>query len=172
MSGNNLAWSDEKMLLWLNENVRVNERGCRIWAGKPGREGGSPRVSWNGKNHSARRLLWVLSGRPITDDQIVFERKGCGERACMNIDHLMVGTMSQRKRQDDWGYGSKRRSLVLLLSRGKTARLPVTERANVDAMRADGLTLKEIGDHYGVSEYRAKKAIDNWNRILGVRLAA
>lgn len=161
------AATGAEALRWLRENVRVNEDGCRIWAGTFQRDG-YPIVGWQYSKVSARRLLMQLLGHDIDRSKVVFNV--CGDRRCMNPAHLRVGSKAEAVavRVAEGAYLSgAQRSLRSAMGKARTARLPITERHKVIALRAEGWSLARIGRHYGVTGDAVGHAIKAWERALG-----
>lgn len=160
--------TDEELLSWLTENVRVTVDGCRIWAGCKDSRAGAPMISRQGKNISARRLLWLLSGRRLPKGHVVYVT--CGEQSCMNLDHM---TCARRSVLYPPSYSGPRRGMIAAMASAKAgAKLPITERNTVLRLLAQGETVEGIGKRYGVTPGAVTKALATWDRILGVRLAA
>lgn len=63
--------------------------GCLLWLGTVN-QNGQARMSWNGKEQLAYRLVWELSRGPIPDGLCVCHK--CDVPACINLDHLFLGT--------------------------------------------------------------------------------
>lgn len=170
--GGRKVLSPAEMLAWLTENVRIDEDGCRIWAGTRTIEN-TPKVSWHRKEHSAKRLLLELLGRPPKRGHVTWSI--CGKPLCMNPDCVKSGThkaaASHHKARGAYQSGAMR-SLSSAIGRAKTAKLPITERAAVYRLRAQGLTLREIGERYGVRGSAVGHAIDTWRRIDQMGAAA
>ncbi len=169
MPGNRARTVDETVQ-WLTENVRIDDNGCHVWAGSTSNEraGGYPVVNWNYKRYLARRLLLELTGTSIPHRHVVYST--CGNRKCMNREHLRVGTktkaMGSHSRRGAFLSGA-RRSLASAVGRGKAAKLPITERDTVLRLRSQGKTLSEIGALYGVTGSSVGHALKNWRRAAG-----
>lgn len=162
------ALSTDGMRAWLLENVRVNEDGCRIWAGCFSTCNGSPIVTWNYKSVLARRLLAQLSGMDVRPRYVVWA--SCGDVRCMNPEHFSIGTrtaMARSMKSRGVYCSGSRRALASAIGRAKGAKLPITERRNVLALRAHGKTMREIAAVYGVSPSLVSHALRSWQRVFG-----
>jgi hypothetical protein len=162
------ALSAVEMKAWLLENVRLNEDGCRIWAGCFASCNGSPTVVWNYKKVLARRLLAQLSGMDIRPRYVVWT--SCGDVRCMNPEHFSIGTRAvmARSMKSRGAYCSgARRAMASAIGRAKNAKLPITERRTVLRMIADGATHKEVAAKYGVDFTAVSKALKVWERATG-----
>lgn len=159
----------EALLQYLLEYVRMID-GCAIWAGTINSNGGAPQVCVGGRQVSARRQLWLLSGRKIKRGHVIVDT--CGERQCMLIEHLRAVPKGDLGRMSGAKCTGTRHALATALGRAKTARLPITERAAVLKLMADGASASLIASRYGVTTQAVHSALSSWDRILGVRLAA
>ena len=67
--------------------------GCMLWTGCPGKNGYG-QIKIRQKPHATHRLSWELSNkRPIPEGLVVMHK--CDTPACINPDHLSVGTQAQ-----------------------------------------------------------------------------
>ena len=69
---------------------RENEDGCWIWElGKSGEYG---TLAIDGKSYGAHRLsLWAFEKLEDIDDTVLVSRHQCGNKLCVNPNHLEVG---------------------------------------------------------------------------------
>jgi hypothetical protein len=170
MQRGNRAKTVAEMVEWLTEHVRIDEDGCRIWAGSLA-SGGYPVVTWNHKKYLARRLLVELTGRAIPPRHTVYA--ACGKRLCMAEACLRIGSHNQAlkasARKGKFMSGV-RRSLATAIGRAPRARLGITEGETIARLRTKGCTWEAIGQRYGVTGSSAQKTFRNWQRVNGATI--
>lgn len=155
--------SPEAMLAYLSENVYI-DGDCLVWAGPFYAGKQRPRIMWHCKEHPARRLLLELSGKRVKG-RVVYST--CGEPRCMNLAHLRAGTRADATRQaaaDGAFPTGARRSLLSLRGHSQRARLGLRHAPEVLRLRANGATLAQVGERYGVSVQAVSQAISNWRK--------
>lgn len=118
----------------------VTESGCWIWIGSLTAKGYG-QVSWHGSNEKrAHRLFYELHVGPIPLGVCVLHK--CDTPACVNPDHLRLGSKTENAKDRD----SRGR-----MARGeRNGRAKVTE-ADVLAIRASCRPVSELADEYKVN---------------------
>lgn len=69
-------------------------RSCWIWKGKVHKHRGSGQITSGGVHYTASRLAYQLLVGPVGDKTKLFQT--CGEKLCVNPEHLMLGTVENR----------------------------------------------------------------------------
>jgi len=140
--------------------VVAGPSGCLNWIGSKSRKGygrmrEGPRDS---KVVAAHRIAWQLHNGTIPDGLSVLHR--CDNRACVNPNHLFLGTYADNNTDRD----SKGRHRPL---RGESNGMAKLTRADVMAIRADQRTSIAIAPDFGVSNslVRLIKSGKAWTHV-------
>jgi hypothetical protein len=83
------------------DRVRFGATDCWHWCGVRNTFGYG-RMTYEGRSQVAHRLAWIAWNGPIPDGMSVLHK--CDNRACVNPDHLWLGTYSDNLR-DCWAKG-------------------------------------------------------------------
>lgn len=109
---------------------------------------------------TAHRDAWEkANGRPVPDRLFVCHR--CDNRACINPEHLFVGTASDNLK--DCGAKGRtkfqRHPELTMGENNPRAKLRSDQVLDMHRMRASGMAWSEIGSQFGVSPQRAYQAV-------------
>jgi len=136
-----------------NDKYRVDAGGCWMWTASCDRDGyGHLMVA--GRLRVAHRLSWELHRGPIPDGRQVCHT--CDTPACVNPDHLFLGTQRDNMR-DCVAKGRMPR-------KGEDNNASKLTEVDVSAIRADPRLQREIAVDYGVTQphISAIKRKENW----------
>ena len=101
----------------------------------------------------AHRIAWQIVNGPIGAGLFVCHK--CDVRACVNPDHLFLGTHKENMRD--------------MASKGRSPGAIKLSGEDVEAMRAEraatGVTYRELGHKYGVSHVTAYSVINRLYRF-------
>ena len=122
--------------------VQTAEGGCAEWIGAT-YPTGYGNFYWQGRNHPAHRIAWLMSGQRIPESYYVLHR--CDNRLCVEPAHLFVGT--HQDNMDDMA-GKGRRAPQAGATNGNARLLP----EQVAAIKVDNRSHRELGLEYGVSK--------------------
>lgn len=133
--------------------------GCWLWRGMV-RADGYGMVTFGGTQQRAHRLAWVLFRGEISPGLVVCHK--CDMPACVNPDHLFVGTHAENAHDRV----EKGRSLLGEKHRG--SKLSAEQVSRIKAMLTeDRMYMSEIAREFGVAvaTIHAIKAGRNWRHV-------
>lgn len=135
--------------------------GCWLW---PGCEVavGYRAMQFEGKQRPAHRVSWIAHNGPIPDGLYVCHK--CDVRACVNPDHLFLGTHSDNMR-DMFAKGRGRQKLTpAQVSEIRAAYDPTPSRRG----RINPNSKAQIAKRYGVSRFAVADIIKGkrWGHLL------
>lgn len=168
-----LRKSRTQILKHLRENVyQIEATNCVRWAGPFSSRSrknspGTPLVFYNGSMVSARRLLWKLTHKntSLSPDQKI--TLSCNTPNCMNSNHFVVVTQGElstllaSRNKYPRGYI---RAVSSYKGHAKTARVTIHDREQVHKFLQQGLTHKQIGEHFGVKGSSISSMIRRWRQ--------
>ncbi len=132
----------------------ISRSGCWLWAGA-GKGNGYGNFNLEGHYVPAHRAAYLLFNGIIADDLDVCHR--CDNRACVNPDHLFLGTRLENMR-DCQAKGRIARGAKLGDRSGQNAGAAKLTWDQVRAIRQSSEPAKVVAAQYGVTN-------DNINRI-------
>jgi hypothetical protein len=130
---------------------------CLEWQGQFSCRGATPCVkSRDGSTYSAahavNRHLWERAHGPVPEGKIVYRK--CCNNACVNIDHLAVGTKAQwvanRKK-----HGLTKHTLAHKIKIAKSSRVRPTARNSVEQVKQ----VRELSGHLSKTEISVQTGV-------------
>ena len=119
-----------------------SENGCHVWV-KSKKGAGYGAMRFNGKDRLAHRIIWEITHGPIKDGLFVCHK--CDNPACVNVDHLFLGTQSDNMRD----MTQKNRHPYPLAEKHHRAKLT---NEQVKEIRAAAESSKVLASIYGVTK--------------------
>lgn len=147
---------------WEQVNPEPNS-GCWLWDGPFISFGYGHIAERTGRNQKrtlkAHRVSWEIHHGPIPDGLCVLHK--CDTPACVNPDHLILGTNSDNVRDRD----SKQRQ-----ARGErngAAKLTEQKVRDIRVLRKGGLTQQCIADMMGVNQTKISNVLrgETWKHV-------
>lgn len=132
----------------------IGRSGCWLWAGA-GKGNGYGNFQYEGRYLPAHRAAYLLFNGHVDSDMDVCHR--CDNRACVNPDHLFLGTRLENM-QDCAAKGRIAKGDRLNSRRGEDGPRSKLTWEQVRDIRSSDLPAKAIAARYGVTN-------DNINRI-------
>lgn len=136
-----------------NSRYRVDPTGCWIWTSSLSSDGYGAlyRGGRGSKYANAHRVSYELNRGSIPDGMCVCHR--CDVRACVNPDHLFLGTHADNMR-DMFAKGRQPRAIG---ERNANAKLTIDDVRTIRAMLASGHTRRSIASKFGTSHQTINK---------------
>jgi len=139
----------------IKDRVQISDSGCWMWSGaRKNCRRGTHRYGWvtfNGKQMSAHRAVWILFYGEIENGKVICHR--CDEPGCVNPDHLFIGTQADNV-VDMIVKGRNRVGSAVRKSDGRPVRSKLSDNdiALVRSLRALGVWQKDIAKNFNVSQ--------------------
>lgn len=131
-----------------------SETGCLIWTGAKC-SSGYGNVRHSGPVIATHRLVWILTHGNIPNGMCVLHR--CDVRACLNIEHLFLGTVVDNNHDRHQKGRYKDRSKL-------TPELVKTIRSEYNG----SISMKKLGRKYGVTAPTVYRALRRqlWKQVI------
>lgn len=132
-------------------NAEVGEPDeCWVWKGPVDKKLGYGRTSFLGYSTTAPKTSWILANdaeppKYINNRRICI-RHLCGNRLCVNPNHLALGTYSDNGRDAS--------------ELGKHVKFNIIELKQMIKLRKEGKTYREIGKIFNTSESNVSNALN------------
>jgi hypothetical protein len=148
---------------YIRRNSRPDDNGCWIWQ-KSTLRNGYGQFRKKQKHYYAHRASYEVFKGPIRDGLFVCHT--CDVRACVNPDHLWLGTTTDNIR-DAW---SKGRMKPIPVTKGEEQYAAKLTEDNVRDILTKRLTTYEFADLYGVSPANISHIWTgrNWRHVSGL----
>lgn len=135
---------------------------CWLWIGWLDRDGYGAFRFREIPKMLAHRFSYELFVGPITSGKQILHRRGCGNRNCVNPNHLYLGTNADNMRDRDiWGNTAK----------GERSGLSKLSEIDVLAVRRThkigNYSFQNISDMFGISKSQAYRIVSgqNWKHL-------
>ena len=134
-----------------SDRYKICQSGCWLWTESINNSGYG--TNWfEGKAECAHRTSWIIHNGRIPKGNYVLHK--CDVRHCVNPDHLFLGTQKE--------------NLLDMARKGRsTSRFSETEVRAMKEMRLAGMTLKTIGEAFGVRRQTIHEIVKGhtWSHI-------
>jgi len=140
---------------------------CLVWLGSR-TANNRPQIAWRRQTHSAQRLLYkLLNTEHYMKHRTDFLRTTCGNVMCMNPQHLVLVSRREVLMAALQRTGGRKDNypLKVAIAKGRKAKLGVQRAREIWSMRAEGKSMKEIGEHYNVHGSTVSMALKSWRRM-------
>ncbi len=146
------ATAEERFQRW----TVWNENGCRVWIGTKFKDGYG-QMTWRKRVRRAHAVAWEESGRGPLPPGMLF-RHTCDTPTCVNVDHLLIGTVADNSRD------MVKRGRSLLGEKNPHSFLTDDQ---VRAIRSDPRMYKLIAADYGMNKSNVGhiKTRRNWGHV-------
>ncbi len=131
--------------------------GCWLWTAFCDTRGYG-KFSFNGRNRMAHRASWEIHNSPIPSG--LFACHKCDTPACVNPEHLFLGTQLENKR-DSMNKGRYQGGLF-----GEAHKFSKLTEIQIEEIRASSVNQYQLAAAYGVSQSNISriKSGETWRR--------
>ena len=136
----------------LHASLIEQEQGCQVKTTNRNRAGYS-RITVDGRQVYAHRLVWEHHNGPIPDGMVVCHR--CDNPPCCNPDHLFLGTIADNN-ADMWAKGRG------VLTPPTWRKIHTEDHGDIKARYAAGQSKQQIADAYGVTRQAVHYLLKKW----------
>ena len=155
----------EKIVKRFLSNISIAGNGCWDWSARRSQHG----YGWfyyNKKQRIASRVSWELHHGEIPKEMCVCHK--CDNPACVNPDHLFLGTHQENMRDRDRKGRNKCGSLPI--ARGEQHSFSKLKDEDVREIRnlySQGMLQREIGKRFGIVRQNVSKILlgQRWKHI-------
>jgi len=139
--------------------------GCIIWPGHS--VGGYGRIKIAGRPRRAHRVAWECLKGAIPDGLLVCHK--CDVPLCVNPAHMFLGTAADNL-ADMYAKGRQITPGPKVPRKGEGCAAAVLTAPQVDLIRGDGRSQREIARAYGISKSQVGriKRGEHWRHLQGV----
>lgn len=153
---------------------RINEKiifepntGCWIWSGSLTACGGYGQISVNGRPKRAHRVTYELYKGAIKNDLLVCHH--CDNPACVNPDHLFLGTYQQNT--NDMVKKGRTKTNPRFGSHNGNSKLNESVVIEIRRIARSGISYKTIGEMFSISPATINQVVNykTWVNITQVQ---
>lgn len=141
----------------IQNNIKINEKGCWLWQGAKHRQGYG-HISFNRKVQLCHRVVWILWKGNISEKVKVCHK--CDITCCCNPEHLFLGSQ-----QDNIHDAISKKKFENRKMGKRRNKLNFEQVQEVKSLHAKGISRKELQRMFSVGETCIAKILTgvSWN---------